>query len=91
MDIGSLSRLVRPHATEIIPNLRGFICSLLLCADEVTQAGKAAMDLQQITCNFVSLLSKQTMRSQTAFFRRNGSGMFCDLASAAGFEITSPR
>lgn len=48
------------------------------------------MVLQQITCNFLSLLSKQMMWSQTAFSRHNGSGMFYSLASTAGFEIASP-
>lgn len=77
-----------PHPTGITTSLRGFICSLILCAGE---AGKAAMVLQQITCNFISLLSKQTMWTCTAFCRNNGSGMFYCLASAAGFENTSPR
>lgn len=76
-----------PHPTGITTSLGGFICSVLLCAGE---AGKAAMVLQQITCNFISLLSKQ-MWSHTVFCRHNGSSIFYCLASAAGLENASPR
>lgn len=60
------------------------------CADEVTLARKAAIVLQLITYNFLSLLCQQIIRSQYAFSRHNGATIFYTLARAAGAEITSP-
>lgn len=59
------------------------------CADELILARRAAIVLQLITCNFfLSLLCKQIMWSQYAFFRDNGATVFYALARVAGFEIT---